>query len=159
MKVTLTKLQVVIANHVGRYRYNNALRNNKKDAYGLKSKGPGEHQLGARGEEAFCQAFNIHNPWLEGTYKTCADVGRVEIRTRSKTWYELLVRPDDSDDSPFVLVRPVEGEEDTYEIVGWMMGRDAKQEKWLRNHGGRDAAYFPPDEALNPPDTLRKYLA
>lgn len=74
------------------------------------------------------------------------DVGRlVEVR-----WSEfnhcLKVRDKDPDDRPYVFVR---GSSPSFEIVGWMLGREAKQQRWKANPGDKGEMYLVPSGALN----------
>jgi hypothetical protein len=105
------------------------------------------HILGASGECAFAKAAGRY--WSGGvnTFKASADVGQIEVRTRSKHTYDLIVRKDDSDDSVFVLVT---GGPADFLVHGWILGRDAKQRQFVANHGNHGAAYFVPSSALRP---------
>jgi hypothetical protein len=77
-----------------------------------------------------------------------ADIGqRVQIRMRSRHDWDLLVRPDDSDDMAYVLVT---GTPTRMLVHGWCWGREAKQPEYLKPHGGRPPAYFVPQAALRP---------
>lgn len=102
---------------------------------------------GKIGEMAFCKGFHLYWTPILNTFKKFGDQWGVEIKTRSLDHYQLFVRPDDHDDRPYVLVR---GETPSFEIVGWMMGRDAKHEEWLKDHGNEGKpAYFVPDRYLS----------
>jgi hypothetical protein len=106
------------------------------------------HVLGASGECAFAKATNRY--WSGGvnTFKATADIGgSIEIRTRSKHIYDLIVRDDDGNDSVFVLVT---GGPKDFVVHGWMRGGDAKRPEFLANHGNHGAAYFVPKGALRP---------
>jgi hypothetical protein len=62
----------------------------------------------------------------------------------------LIVRDHDKDDRRYWLVVGGYG---AYRIVGWMLGGDAKNEKYKTFHGNdRPPAYFVPPRDLNPPD-------
>jgi hypothetical protein len=87
------------------------------------------------------------------TFQNGGDVGRLQVRTRRKQSYELIVRPHDRDADVFVLVV---GVAPVFDVRGWMMGRDAKQPEWLMDHGGRPPAYFVPSDALHPIGELRE---
>lgn len=106
-----------------------------------------QHIEGALGEMAFAKALGRYWSGSVNTFKNGGDVGDVQIRTRSRTDYDLIVRARDRDEDYFVLVVgccPI------YTIVGYMKGGDAKQERWGKNHGGHGAAYFVPQNELRP---------
>lgn len=109
------------------------------------------HIEGACGELAVAKALNIHNSHTINTFKE-ADLGRsIQVRTRSKGHYDLIVRPDDDDDEVFVLVT---GAVPDFEIRGWIWGREAKQEKYRANYGGYGEAWFVPAAALRHIETI-----
>lgn len=103
--------------------------------------------IGAIGQRALNEYLGI--PWkpMVDVYTRIPDVGKMEARTRTENHYALLVRPDDSDDRPYALII---GLIYRFKVVGWMYGRDCKQERWLCRHGGGEPAYFVPQIELNP---------
>jgi hypothetical protein len=86
------------------------------------------------------------------TFRSQPDLRNLEIRGRSKPWHDLIIRKDDNPDSPYVLV--VQESENTFRIVGWIMGKDAQRPEWLASHGGREEAWFVPQKALEPLEIL-----
>lgn len=115
----------------------------------------GVHIEGVCGEMAFAKCIGVYFDYTTETFKTKADVLDVEVRTRSKDYYELIIRSDDKDESPFVLVT---GKSPKLTVVGWIYCKDAKQEKWLKNHGQRPPAYFVPHSDLRPIADLKKIM-
>lgn len=106
------------------------------------------HVLGACGECAFAKATGRY--WSGGvnTFRASADIGgSIEVRTRSKHTYDLIVRDNDSDSSAYVLVT---GGPKDFVVHGWIRGADAKCGEFLANHGNHGAAYFVPKSALRP---------
>jgi hypothetical protein len=95
---------------------------------------------------AFAKAAGIYWDAAFDTFSK-PDVGSFQVRTRSRSDYELLVRQCDADDERFVLVT---GTMPEFSVRGWILGADAKQERWLRTHGGRPPAYFVPHSELQP---------
>jgi hypothetical protein len=145
-EVRLTWPEVSIGAVIGLFRHIEALKRQRPDAYGRsEADGWSDHIEGACGELAFAKA--AHRYWTPtvNTFKTGGDVGIVQVRTRSRQDYQLLVRDDDADDAPFVLVR---GRAPCYWVVGWIPGNEAKRTEWRKAYGGRPPAYFVPDEAL-----------
>lgn len=146
IEVKLNWTEMWIATGVGRIRQLEALKKNLPDKYGFNGDGWSIHIEGACGELAVAKALNMYWAGTINTFKSKADVGKLEVRTRSRHDYDLLVRPDDKDESVFIHVT---GKAPDFRIHGWLLGKDAKQEKFLQNYGGRDLAYFVPATSLN----------
>lgn len=110
------------------------------------------HILGALGECAFAKATNRYWNGSVNTFKAGGDVGdSIQIRTRSKHSYDLIVRKDDKDDDVFVLVT---GGPNDFTVHGWMPGRAAKQAKYKANYGNYGEAFFVPSRELRPVERL-----
>lgn len=104
------------------------------------------HIEGAIGESVFAEVTGQHWHASVNAPKSKPDVGLDwQVRTRSRHWYDLLVRPDDADGQRFALVTTEDGE---YIVWGWLWGFEAKRFP-LEPHGGRDGAHFPPHQKLN----------
>ncbi len=73
--------------------------------------------------------------------------GNLEVRTRSASWYDLILHPEDHDDARYVLVTGVNGE---YDVRGWILGRDGKLDKYWADPAGGRPAFFVPQKALQP---------
>lgn len=109
------------------------------------------HILGALGEAAFAKATNRYWSGSVNTFKA-ADVGdNIQIRTRSKHSYDLIVRDGDRDDDVYVLVT---GGPNDFTLHGWMRCGDAKRPQFKANYGNYGEAYFVPKSALHPMDPL-----
>lgn len=146
-QVTLSPSEVVMAATIGAMRQAESMKLGLKPANGFKDyESPlSIHIEGACGEIAYCKARNLFFEGRINTFKD-ADVGtNVQIRTRSRHDYDLIVRENDGDADYFILLT---GVCPTYTIHGYIQGKDAKQERWLRNYGNRAAAYFVPKEEL-----------
>lgn len=145
-----------MSSEIGRLRQLASVRRGSPDNYGFAGPGWSEHIEGACGELVVCKFIGVY--W-DGSIDSFAraDIGRsIQVRTRSKHSYELIVRPDDADDHIYVLVTGVCPK---YTIRGYLYGRDAKKDAYLQTHGGRDAAYFVPHSALMSPYDLRSMFA
>lgn len=111
----------------------------------------GIHILGALGEAAFAKGTRRYWSGSVNTFKG-SDIGRnIQVRTRSKHNYDLIVRRDDRDDDIFVLVT---GGPQMFMIHGWMLCSDAKQERYIQNYGFHGEAYFIPQSELRRIDDL-----
>ncbi len=148
MTIVLTWYEVAICAYVGAQRHIQAMSKGRADAHGFSDvdgSGWSKHIEGACGECALAKALNQHwNPSVN-TFKRGGDVGNIQVRTRSKQNYDLIVRSDDSSDDTFVLVT---GCSPRYEIRGWIYGKDAKRDEYVKAYGGRPSAWFVPVEKL-----------
>lgn len=142
-----------MASHVGWMRQLAAVRAGRPDRHGYEGDGWSEHIEGACGEIAVAKALGLYWNGSVDTFKLGDDVPGLQVRTRSRDTYELIVRPNDPDDATWVLVT---GRTPMFWIRGWIFGRDAKRQEWMQNHGGRPSAYFVPHVALRPLHELRE---
>lgn len=156
LRVTLSWYEVTFAAHVGLRRYLDVRENGGRNRWRADNHDDGwdRNIEGAIGEMAVAKALGIFWSASIGTYRNGADVGLWQVRTRRKDFYQLLVRPSDPDDVRFYHVK---GRSPSFEIVGWMLGKDAKRSEWLREYGGPPAAYFVPDEYLNPVEPAARW--
>jgi hypothetical protein len=77
----------------------------------------------------------------------------VQVLTRSKHYYDLIVRPDNNPDFIYVLVTTEDRRE--FHLHGWIHGCDAtKPEFWKEGVADRPSAWFVPKQALHPMDPL-----
>lgn len=142
--VELTWSEVLLASMVGVRRQVAAMERDLPD--GRCASDPWNiHIEGAAGEMAFAKATNRYWAAPVNTFHDGGDVGDVQVRTRSKHHYELIVRNDDRDSDWFVLVT---GTAPKFVVHGWIQGRAAKRPEWERQHGGFAPAFFVPQEAL-----------
>jgi hypothetical protein len=110
------------------------------------------HILGALGECAFAKATNRYWNGSVNTFKAGGDIGEsIQIRTRSRHGYDLIVREGDRDSDVFVLVT---GGPSEFRVHGWMLGTDAKSAKYKANYGNYGEAYFVPSRELRPAEGL-----
>jgi hypothetical protein len=154
MVVELEAYEAAHAARVAVDRHTQSVARGSADAFGCDKDwlaGLRRHMVGALGEVAYSKAANRYWNGSVGTYKHGGDVGPVQVRTRTKPEYELLVRPGDPDDALFVLVRTIEGgPKARLEVVGSITGAEAKRVGRLATYGGRQAAYFVADSFLTP---------
>lgn len=145
--VRLTPHELFMAANVGLRRQVSSLVAGRQDRHGLNpDDGWRVHIEGACGELAVAKFLGKYWDGSVDTFRSLPDLDNVEIRTRSKHYYELLIRTDDDPDKVYILVT---GTAPNYRVRGWMKGRDAQRDEWLQNHGGREAAWFVPPEHLN----------
>lgn len=133
-----------MASEIGRLRRLSSLRHGRQNQHGFSGEGWNIDIEGACGELATAKALNVY--WNGGidTFKGY-DLGELQVRTTPSHDNRLIVRPNDPDDHRYVLVT---GLCPTYQIQGWLSGREAKQACWLQDPVGRPAAYFVPSSSL-----------
>lgn len=152
--VTLTSSETELATQVARQRQAEAQRMGLRPKFGATdSSAASIHALGAAGELAAAKALGVAWQPTINTFKQEGGdgVGRLEVRTRSRHDFDLLVRPSDRDGRAFVHVTQ---SSTGHQVHGWLWSSEAKQGRWLQNFGGRPPAFFVPVSALRPLDTL-----
>lgn len=145
MRVNLEWFEVSRAALVGVSRNVEALRKNLQNSRPTNENDWHIHILGALGECAFAKATGRYWSGSVNTFKTGGDVGAIQIRTRSKHHYDLIVRDGDSDEDLFVLVT---GGPNEFDVHGVIRGKDAKKEEFRQDYGNYGAAYFVPQSRL-----------
>lgn len=150
--VTLTPSEYLFAAHAGFLRQATNVCRGRRDAYGYVGSGYDIHVLGAVGEFVVARALGLF--WSGPGTLRAPDVASLQVRTRSRSHYELIVHPDDDDDAAFVLVT---GGGLQYHVHGWIEGRLAKKREWWRDPAGGRPAYFVPQRELWPLDNLKAY--
>lgn len=136
--------------HVGGHRQTESLKRNLNHwpTTAQSIKALYNHIESAGAEKAVAKLLNIDWPASINCFNQgVADVGRnTEVRYRTKDEYDLLVRPRDPDERIYVLVR---GALPDYEIIGWMRGQEAKQDRFLSNPGGNGECFLIPETELH----------
>lgn len=156
--IRMTWEEVDRAVDVGTKRRIAGMKKNRKDAYGFDGRNKWTVDIeGAGGELVGTTHLGVKwNDLLEEVNvngKKIADGDDfIEFRTRSESWHELLVRPNDSDDYAHVLLT---GEIPVLTMHGWMWGYEAKQERYLTDlYNGRQKPYLVPQKDLRPLEEL-----
>jgi len=155
IQVSLAKHEVSYARLIGKIRNDEAIKAGKKNPLNKNATFEEDlhvHYVGAAGEMAFAKAMNYYFDATVNTYKNGYDVHKMQVRTRTKDYYDLIVRSNDKDDDIFVLVLK---NEDSFKICGWIKGSDAKKKQYIKNYGYMNPAYFVPQSDLNPMHTLK----
>jgi len=145
IRVTLTWSEYHLAVYCGALRILESAKMKAKD-HKVERGDPVDNDVqAAAAEMAAGKALNQY--WGAGvnTFRQ-PDIGRnIEVRRTPYPNGKLRVAPKDRDDRPFVLVR---GTVPDFEVVGWIYGRDAKQECWKGNPHNDGDVYLVPQEAL-----------
>lgn len=153
-EVVLSWHEVAMASEIGRLRQLESLKAGRIDRHGFSGSGWNVHIEGACGELAAAKYLDMHWDGSIDTFKE-PDLPLIQVRTRSRHDYELLVRPEDDDAAIWLLVT---GNCPSYWLRGWAMGQECKREEWLREHGQRPRAHFVPTSALRPIRHLKEGL-
>ncbi len=151
MNVVLSWSEVLFAAHVGVARRVNALRNNRKAAYGCTDDDAWDKDIeGACGEIAVAKALGIY--WNGSIGDLAVDVGPYQVRTTGLEHGCLMLHKKDEDDKQFILVT---GRAPRMRIVGWIFAGDGKRDEWWKDptRKGRPA-WFVPQAALKDFATL-----
>lgn len=158
LPVTLDETELASAAKCGKRRFDYCVKRGHKQRGGI----PGENEnlrarlandiLGAAGEIAYAKKAERRWECKPETFGEGDDTGGVQVRTRSRAYYELMVRPTDKEQhagQPFVLVTGTHGGS-AFVIVGWIYCEEAQRDEWLRSYGGGKPAWFVPQSALHP---------
>jgi len=132
-----------------------ALRGNCSNGHGgPKANAFEESILGACGEEAVRKWRRLAYPVRNNAFQGEPDIGTWGVRTRKRHDLGLILRKNDDDDMPFVLVTCEQYPE--FWVRGWIFGRSGKQDRFLRAYGDRPPAYFipPRDKIMQDPRDL-----
>ena len=111
------------------------------------------HLLGAAGEMAVASHLGMKQfvyKEVEAKRGSC-DLPGIDIKTRSKHQYDLIVQKNEPPEKKYVLVTI---ENKTTLIHGWIYGGEAMQEKFWADPARGRPAYFVPKEMLRCMSTL-----
>lgn len=113
------------------------------------------HLLGAAGEMAVASYLGLKEHLYKETEakRGSADLpDNIDVKTRSKASYDLIVQKGENPDKRFVLVTI---QEQKTLIHGWCYGYEAMQEQYWADPARGRPAYFVPKEALKPIESLK----
>jgi hypothetical protein len=153
--VCMTVEQYNRAIKVGTLRHKESIKRGCQQAYGAEGHNLQIDILGAAGEYAYC--IYTDQEWTESvnTFKA-PDVGiNIQIRTTTRTNGRLIVRSRDKDNELFVLVIASPNER-LFKIVGSILGKDAKQPRFLDAPNNRPTAWFVEQSALTEIENKQK---
>jgi hypothetical protein len=113
------------------------------------------HLLGAAGEVAVASYLGMKEHLFQETEarRGSDDLpGGIDVKTRSRHSYDLIVQRQSDPSKKFVLVT-IEGRQTL--IHGWCYGKDAMQEQFWADPARGRPAYFVGKEHLRPMETLK----
>jgi hypothetical protein len=112
------------------------------------------HLLGAAGEMAVASYLGMKEHLFKETEarRGSDDLPGMDIKTRSKASYDLIVQKQEDLEKKFVLVT-IENQQTL--IHGWCYGKEAMQEQYWADPARGRPAYFVGKEHLRPMETLK----
>ena len=155
--INLTDSEFRLGISVGTYRHILALKQGHKGTYGVDDNAdPWDRDIeGACAEMSVAKYTNQY--WGGPVGPKPGDVGDLEVRYTERKSNSLIVRESDDDEAVFILVT---GKAPHQDVVGWLHGLDAKQNKYLSAKGtNRPPAWFVPQCDLRQMDDLLITLA
>jgi hypothetical protein len=107
-----------------------------------------EEFIGACGELAVAKSAGVFFLPSVNTFHRVPDfLSDYEVRSTDLPDGSLIVRENDADDRRYILVTVID---DVVNLVGWIEGKDAKKQEWLRDPGNRRPSWFVPQDQLRP---------
>jgi hypothetical protein len=113
------------------------------------------HLLGAAGEMAVASYLGLkEHLYAEREARRGSDdlPGGIDVKTRSRHSYDLIIQKSENADKRFVLVTI---QDHKTLIHGWCYGREALQERFWADPARGRPAYFVGKEYLHPMETLK----
>jgi hypothetical protein len=114
------------------------------------------HLLGAAGEMAVASFLGMkEHLYREKEARRDSDdlPGGIDVKTRSRHSYDLIVQRQSDPSKKFVLVT-IEGRQTL--IHGWYYGKDAMQNQFWKDPARGRPAYFVPQDFLCPTESINK---
>jgi len=116
------------------------------------------HVLGAGGEMAVASYLGLKDEVFQETEanRGSSDLPfDIDVKTRSRHYYDLICLLDEREDKTLVLVT-VENRE--IRLHGWIRAIEAKREQWKKEYVPGRPCYFVPKENLRPIEELKECL-
>lgn len=112
------------------------------------------HLLGAAGEVAVASYLGLKEHLFKETEakRGSDDLPGIDVKTRSKHSYDLIVQRNENPEKKFVLVTI---EDKTTLIHGWCYGEQAMQAQYWADPARGRPAFFIPKEKLRPIESLK----
>ena len=111
------------------------------------------HLLGAAGEMAVASYLGMKHELYKETEakKGSDDLPGIDVKTRSKSRYDLIIQKNEDPSKKFVLVT-IENQQ-TF-LHGWCYGHQGMDARYWADPARGRPAYFVPQSALHPMETL-----
>ena len=161
MLITLSdaERQIVLKEAERRQDYNNS-RNIKGRNGGVED---GDlalhyHKIGCAGEMAVAKYLGLKDYLfldiapLKGS---CDLPYHIDVKTRQRSWHNLIVQKDDAMSKNFWLVTI---ENKRINLEGWIYGHEAFRDEYIKDPAGGREAYFIPKRKLRRPDCFYEHF-
>lgn len=135
--ITLNESELLLATMVAAMRHAQNLSRGRTEAHGAEGGSVDPHITGAIGECAVAKHLNRFWSGALGEMRA-KDVGRIQVRSSKLPNPSLILHPGDPDEDRFVLVS-VRG--NAVVLLGWIVAKDGKQERFWRTDTGRPAFF------------------
>ena len=148
VEVVLTPGECRLAAYTGVNRRLDAMAKGRFEVYGKAANGAyWEIDLEAAAAElALAKALGVHWCGMDRPDKDTGDVAGAQVRHTKRDDGSLICHKRDADEDRFVLVT---GSMPTFTVRGWILGAEAKADRFWRTSVPRPA-YFVPQSALAP---------
>lgn len=149
VSVRLTMAELMQAAQVGIMRriQNIKVGRAERPTYGLGQDGAWSCDIeGAAGEMAVAKWRRSYWSGAIGDL-AAADVAKLQVRTTTHPTGRLVLHDRDDPEAVYVLAR---GVAPSFELVGWLRGKDGMRKEYWQDPTGKRPAYFVPTEALLP---------
>jgi hypothetical protein len=145
--VTLAPHEIQMGAEVAVRRRVSAIEHGMTDAHGYNGEQAWEQEVtSCLAEMAVAKCLGRYWDGGVDTFKR-GDVGRLQVRFTKRTDGRLIIRRSDKQEDVFVLV--VGFGPTSFEVVGWIRGSEAREDRWLTNMGnGRPECWAVPRHAL-----------
>lgn len=155
MRVALTTDEMILYGGAGIARCAHALEARRVGAHGF-DRHDERWQIDVEGllsEYAAAKGLGLpYEPTVGMLDTLLGDIGPgLQVRSTKYPKGSLLVHDKDDDDHAFILVT---GRYGIYDIRGWIFAKEGKKKKYWKTYKER-GAYWVPQEALRPLDTLK----
>ena len=146
MRIYLTDFEMRMAAHVGIERSIQSIAMGLKDAHGFDGDGRWDINIeGAAAEQALAKYLGRYWGGDIGTFKK-PDIGKnIQVRSTVLRNGSLIIRENDNENDYYVLVT---GKMPDFEIVGYILGKDAKQNEYWKQPNERPGAWFVAQDRL-----------
>jgi hypothetical protein len=113
------------------------------------------HKIGAAGEWVIASYLGLRSSIFSEfiPVRGSSDLPfRIDVKTRSRHYYDLVVQLDDTGDKVYWLVT-IEKKEIL--IHGWIHAKDCKKDEYIKDPAGGRKAYFIPKSKLSSPESFK----
>lgn len=113
------------------------------------------HLFGAAGEMAVASYLGLKEHLFVDKFGLYDLPGKIDVKTRSKHWYDLIVQIDDKPGKNYWLVT-IENKE--IRLHGWLPWSECAKDEYAKTPNHRGKAYFVPKDRLYKPDTWKDQM-